>query len=69
MISVLDGVELRVSTGRWRAGTVGTVVEVFDDGVMVEIADKDGRTLEILSVPLDAVSPLPQPKQQRLAAT
>jgi hypothetical protein len=63
---VLDGVELRASAGRWPAGRLGTVLEVFPDGVMVEIADNEGRTLEILSLPSEAVAVLPTTTQERL---
>jgi hypothetical protein len=53
---VLDVVELQVSSGRWPARTRGTVVEVFHDGVMVEISDDEGRGLDFLELPRDAVT-------------
>jgi hypothetical protein len=64
-VKLLDGVELRVASGRWPAGQTGTVVKVFENGVLVEIADGDGRTLELLSLPYEAVAPIPQPQQER----
>jgi uncharacterized protein DUF4926 len=64
---LLDVVELRVVSGRWPAGTVGTVVEVFSDGVMVEIADEQGRGIDFLELPMDAVSVSKHPQQKRLA--
>jgi hypothetical protein len=51
-----DQVELKVSGGRYDAGTRGTVVDVFSAGVIVEIADEDGRT-ERLDLPFEAVGP------------
>ena len=51
-----DAVELKVPGGRWNAGTRGTVVDVFSAGVIVEIADDDGRT-ERLDLPFEAIAP------------
>jgi hypothetical protein len=51
-----DEVELTVSGGRWNVGTKGTVVDVFSAGVIVEVADDDGRT-ERLDLPFEAVGP------------
>ena len=42
---LLDIVELCADSGRWPAGTVGTVVEVDDDRVLVEISDDRGHGL------------------------
>lgn len=63
---LLDVVELRTASGRWPAGQVGTVVEVFSDGVLVEITDDHGRGLDFLELPPEAVSVVAQPKQERL---
>ena len=51
-----DEVELKVAGGRWDAGTKGTVVDVFSAGVIVEVADDDGKT-ERLDLPFEAVGP------------
>jgi hypothetical protein len=67
MARSLDGVELRAASGRWPAGTLGTVVEAFDDGVMIEIADDKGRGVDLLELPHEAVAVVPRPKQERLA--
>lgn len=56
MSDLLDVVELVTDVGRWPAGTEGTLVEVFADGVLVEISDDaDGRTVELVPVPRNAV--------------
>jgi hypothetical protein len=57
---------LRVPSGEWEAGTEGTVVEVLEDTALVEIADEEGRTRDLLSVPLDAVTPVTPQAQERL---
>ena len=59
-------VELRMASGRWPAGTVGTVVQTHDEGALVEIADDQGRTLDLLSLPYDALSPVAPTDQGRL---
>ena len=53
----LDVVELRVDSGRWSAGTRGTVVEVLDDALLVEVADEHGHTNDLIVLPRDAVAP------------
>jgi hypothetical protein len=65
-VRLLDVVELRVASGRWPVGTVGTVVEDFDASVLVEISDEMGRGLDFLELPPDAVAPITQPEQERL---
>ncbi len=62
----LDVVELRVDAGRWPAGTVATVLEVFGTGVIVEITDTRGHTLDMLSLPHVAIRVRETPDQQRL---
>ena len=48
----LDVVELATEPGRWPEGTVGAIVDVYDDdAAMVEICDAQGRTLDLLGVP------------------
>ncbi|MFL5842337.1 MAG: hypothetical protein ACJ77Z_17965 [Thermoleophilaceae bacterium] len=51
-----DTIELKVSGGRYDAGTRGTVVDVFSAGVIVELTDDDGRS-ERLDLPFEAVGP------------
>lgn len=63
VISELDVVELGVQTGRWPAGTEGTVLERRDESTLVEIADERGHTLEIITVPVAALRPVKQPSQ------
>lgn len=54
MIAELDVIELRLPIGQWAAGTRGTVHEVRRDALLVEIADEDGVTRDLISVPVDA---------------
>jgi hypothetical protein len=58
MLKPLDVIELRVAVDAWEAGTVATVLEVMPGSVLAEIADEGGRTLEILTVPVDVARPL-----------
>lgn len=67
MSDLLDVVELATDVGRWPAGTEGTIVEVFDNGVLVEISDDHGRTLELLPVPHNAVRSVDVPEQTHFA--
>lgn len=55
MFQPLDVIELRVAVDAWEAGTVGTVLEVADGTVLAEIADERGGTLEVLTIPVEAV--------------
>jgi len=52
----LDVVELLTESGRWPAGTVGTVVEADGERVLVEIADDRGHGLDFISLPRDSVA-------------
>lgn len=54
--SVLDVVELLVDSGRWPAGTVGTVVEADSERVLIEISDDRGHGLDFVALPHDAVA-------------
>jgi hypothetical protein len=54
--SVLDVVELLTASGRWPAGTVGTVVEADDRTALIEIADARGHALDFVSLPHDALA-------------
>jgi hypothetical protein len=55
--AVLAVVELVADSGRWPAGTVGTVVEADADKALVEISDDRGHGLDFISVPHDALAP------------
>lgn len=63
----LDVIELRVAVDAWEAGTVATVLETRPDDVLAEVSDDDGRTLDIITVPLDAVRRVETPEQKRLS--
>lgn len=65
-LETLDIVRLRVPSGEWDAGTEGTVLELFDDTVLVEVSDKDGRTRDLLSLPRNAVERVAPQQQERL---
>lgn len=47
--------ELRADFSEWPAGTVGVIVDAFESDALVEIADKEGQTLDLLSVPYSAL--------------
>jgi hypothetical protein len=64
---ILDVVELKVDSGRWPAGTIGTVVETDSDQALVEISDDRGHGLDFVSLPHDALAAHQQPNQ-RLAS-
>ena len=51
-----DEVQLKVGGGKFDAGTRGTVVDVFSAGVIVELADDQGR-MERLDLPFEAIGP------------
>lgn len=53
--ALLDVVELREPRGGQAAGAVGAVVELFPTEALVEIVDADGKTLELLNVPYEAL--------------
>lgn len=48
---LLDVVALRSQCGQWLPGTSGTIVHAFPDAALVEVADSDGQTLDMLTVP------------------
>lgn len=66
-VQLLDVVALRAASGRWPIGKVGTVVEDFGDQIIVEISDDQGRGLDFLDLPPEAVALVEKPKQERLA--
>jgi hypothetical protein len=54
---VLDVVEMLTNSGRWPAGTLGTVVEADDTVALVEIDDDRGHAMDFVSLPHDALAP------------
>jgi hypothetical protein len=58
--AVLDVVEFRTASGRWAAGTRGTVVEADDQRALVEIADNHGRATDFVSLPHDQLTSVGQ---------
>ncbi len=52
----LDVVELLAESGRWPAGTVGTVIETSDAAALIEIADDRGHAIDFVSVSHDALA-------------
>jgi hypothetical protein len=60
MFKPLDVIELAVAIDSWEAGTVATVLEVSPDSLLAEVADGEGRTLDVLTVPIDAARPAAQ---------
>jgi hypothetical protein len=54
---VFDVVEMLTDSGRWPAGTVGTVVEADDAVVLVEVDDDRGHAMDFVSLPHDALAP------------
>lgn len=55
-ISEHDVVLLRDPVGAWPAGTTGAAISVYDDTVLVEITDRDGKTLDTIQVPTSRLS-------------
>jgi hypothetical protein len=66
--AILDVVELLADSGRWPAGTVGTVVEADADQALVEISDDRGHALDFISVPHRALRSRPTRSQNRIAS-
>ncbi|MGH3267449.1 MAG: hypothetical protein ACRDNS_36315, partial [Trebonia sp.] len=54
--AILDVVELLIDSGRWPAGTIGTVVESDSDQALVEISDDRGHGLDFITLPHDALA-------------
>ena len=65
---ILDMVELREARGDHSAGTVGAVVELFATEALVEIVDESGATIELLTVPLEALRVQSSDREKRRAA-
>ena len=66
--AVLDIVELAVDSGRWPAGTVGTVVESDSERALVEISDDRGHGLHFIAVPHYALAPAGDHATERFAS-
>lgn len=66
--AILDVVELLADSGRWPAGTVGTVVEADADQALVEISDDRGHALDFISVPHPALGSRPRRSEDRVAS-
>ena len=66
--AILDVVELLVDSGRWPAGTVGTVVEADDGLALVEISDDRGHGLDFISVPHHTLASRPGQAPERVAS-
>lgn len=65
-IRELDAVALRRRHGDWAAGTTGAVVETFDDTTaLVELVGPDGRTVDMLTVPVDDLTLIRRPGSTR----
>lgn len=52
----LEVVELLTQSGRWPAGTVGTLIEASATSALIEIADNRGHAIDFVSLPHDALS-------------
>src|SRR5581483_8377881 len=66
--NILDVVELLVDSGRWPAGTIGTVVEADERLALVEISDERGHALDFVSLPHDALATRPSHPVARIAS-
>lgn len=56
MLKPLDVIELRTVVAGWEAGTIATVLECASDSVLAEVSDGEGRTLDVVTVPIDAAA-------------
>ena len=54
--SVLDVVELLTASGRWPAGTTGTIVEADEQRALVEITDDRGHASDFVSLRHDELA-------------
>ena len=66
--AILDVVELLADSGRWPAGTVGTVVEADAEHALVEISDDRGHALDFISVPHRVLASRPSRSKGRVAS-
>jgi hypothetical protein len=67
-LDLFDVVELVKARGGQPAGTVGAVVELFATEALVEIADENGATIELLSVPYEELRVRSSEPSRRRAA-
>lgn len=65
----LKKVRLRVACEGWPAGTVGVVIEPFEDAALVEISGELGVTLAEISAPYESLQVMRKPKPSTLKAT
>jgi len=54
--AVLDVVEFLTTSGRWPAGTTGTVVEADERRALVEITDDRGHASDFVSLAHDKLA-------------
>lgn len=66
--AVLDVVELRTDSGRWPAGTIGTVVEADDEQALLEISDDRGHALDFVTIPHHSLAPAAERATERFAS-
>jgi hypothetical protein len=55
---------LREPANGWEAGTRGVIVDAFEDKAIIEIADRRGHTLDLLTLPYSAVTVFKHPEQE-----
>ncbi len=55
-LGVLEVVKFLTVSGRWPAGTTGTVVETDDQDALVEISDDRGHASDFVSLPHDKLA-------------
>jgi hypothetical protein len=66
--SILEVVELLVDSGRWPAGTIGTIVEISAEAALVEISDDRGHALDFISLPQSTLVSRPRQPTERAAS-
>lgn len=54
-VELLDWVELREPFDQWPAGTLAAVVDIEGDRALVEVANEQGRSLDLFSISLDSL--------------
>lgn len=54
--AVLEAVALLTTSGRWPAGTTGTVVEADDQRALIEITDDRGHPSDFVALPHDKLA-------------
>jgi hypothetical protein len=56
-----DVVALRARVAQWPAGTISAAVDVYDDGALVEVVDRQtGETLDLFDVPTQLLEVQPR---------